>query len=384
MLGRRRVADGAGDGRGVGTDEVHPDHGPAELAEQEREVLALPLPTQDQVDAGRRVARQGGQGGAHVGGLGVVHPAHVADLGHGAMPVRQTGERTQRAHHGVASGAQLARRQRGGESVGLVVQAGEGHLVGGGEHLVAKLELAAVQPGLGRTVDGEKQPPGPGRGVPDRRVIGVEHGGVADLLEGEEPLLGTSVGLQVGMPLQVVLAQVEEDGDARPHGGQQLGLEGGDLQNPGVPRRGHHQRRRRRSQVAAGHRRDAGGAYHLGHQHGHGALAIGPGHRHQGRAGTMTPGELHLGEHRHSEAAGPLQERRVRGDARARDHRLDPLEAGFGMAAEEGRDAGGELLEGGRQLVRRPAVGDSHLASPGRRQARRGQPGGPEPDHEQR
>ena len=125
----------------------------AEQCLHRAEILSLALTTGQQQQASPdRFTHpgHGGQGGPHVGGLGVVDPAHPVHLPHEAGTVGQAFEAAQHGELRLAGNADRIAQGHGRQGVGLIVGADYLHLVHRQQRLpvqgqpVATRQLAAA------------------------------------------------------------------------------------------------------------------------------------------------------------------------------------------------------------------------------------------------
>ena len=240
----------------------------------------------------------GGRG--DVGRLRVVDEANAADLGDGLEPVRDAGEGPQPLADRLAVEAHRQRRGGGGHRVGDVVLAEQTQLIGPQQRLavVEDRPLGEGHLAIGAGAVAEGDPPaaaaevGPGEGG----VVGVVDRDVVVALVGEDPELRRQVGVEVGVAIEVVGREVEED--------RALGA-----RSSRCPRAGSSRPRRRSSRrvdltdqrgergadVAGDRDRLAGAAVDVSEQLDRGRLAVGPGHR-QEPVRDRPPGQLELAE----------------------------------------------------------------------------------------
>ncbi len=181
---------------------------------------------------------------------------------------------------------------------------------------------------------------------------------VVGLLTPQQQRLRIHVGLEVGVPVQMVRGQVQDQRHVRPEGVRGLELERGDLEHRHV-QRASHQPERGASDVAGGLRPQPRRPQHRRQQLRGRALAVGSGHRrhrHRERLG----GELHVPGHP-LRVGGPALARHTR----ARNHQV-PVVQVRKRSSHAQRHALAQRLEalqrGGRALVRR------HHARPALRQ----------------
>ena len=150
-----------------------------------------------------------------VGRLRVVDEADAVDLGDLLEPVRDAGEAPQALADRVPVDAHRQRRGGGRHRVGGVVLAEQAQLLGPQQRLavVEDRPLGERHLAIGAGAAAEGDPPaaaaevGPGK----RRVVGVVDRDVVVALVGEDPQLRREVGVEVGMAVEVVGGEVEED-----------------------------------------------------------------------------------------------------------------------------------------------------------------------------
>ena len=189
----------------------------------------------------------------------------------------------------------------------------------------------------------------------DSRIVPVQHGHVPRLLPGEDAPLERDVFLQAGVTIEMVLAQIEQHGDAGPERVGRLQLEGGDLEDRHVDGAAH-QSEGGLAEVSGGHRAQPRGSQHPLDQANGRRLAVGTGHRHD-RDRERAEGELHV-------APGPAGAVPVAlsRNARTRHHQVEVRRVGEGLAQSQ-RHVGRKLSQT-FELVPRPLVDGRHLGSP--------------------
>ena len=302
----------------------------------------------------RVVGLQGGLGRVRVGGLGVVDPGHAAGLGDDLDAVAVGPERLQPVAYG-GLGDPVCAGQRGrGERVLDVVGRGGGEigdlaqLRGGG---LALLDEGAVDedvlddPDLtdGRGAEGEPDRAG---ALDDVGLLDQVHGGLVGDVVDARPLdafvdaaLVGGVLLHRGVPVEVVLGDVEDHGGLGGHRGGVVELEGGELDGEDVVGLGvHHGLDDRQADVADGDGPQASRTQDVvEHLHGRG-LAVGAGDRQPGGGivgVAQPPGELDLSPDRDPALARLREQRRRRSPTGRGDHDVDVV----------GQHVGGALAE---------------------------------------
>ncbi len=278
-----------------------------------------------------------------VGRLGVVYKADAADLGDLLEPVRDAGEAAQALAHRVAVDAHRERRRGNRHRVGGVVLAEDAEL-GDGEQRLAVVEdrlpgEGDLALGTGAVTEGDAAGAAaevdPGEG----RVVGVVDGDVVIALVGEDPQLGVEVGTQVGVAVEVVGRQVEEDRALGSEGDAVLELEARGLADHG--RRGidlSGQRRERRADVAGHGHRLPGGPVDVPKPLDHGRLAVGPGHGNE-PVRDRPPGNLELPSHVDPPLQGGSDHRRPPRNPGTLDHSPHPVQERQAICIQKNFDA---------------------------------------------
>ena len=129
----------------VDPDDIEPSDGPPHLLREYAEVLALGLPTEDEVERARGVAPQRGQGRTDVGRLGVVDPPDPGGFVDGPVAVGETVKGRCRPGGGFRRGASGHGRNGGGEDVGQIVGAAQPDVAGREELLTVEEQPVAVE-----------------------------------------------------------------------------------------------------------------------------------------------------------------------------------------------------------------------------------------------
>jgi hypothetical protein len=288
----------------------------------------------------------------------------------------------QSSGHGRQRRAEGGRCKSRGEGVGEVVDPAQPQLGLPHDRLAVEHQLVAIEVCIGRPGDRESAFTRRGAGRGNHRVVRVEHRHIGVTLEGEEAFFGSKVGVEVGVALEVVLAQVEENRRLRRQLRQKLGLEARDLEHPTFPASVEHELRGRGAEVAAGHCGLACLEQHARGQLGHCALAVGSGDRHQIGLRPVAPRELDLGVDLDSLVASRCEKRGIGRNAGRGHDQANAFEALPRMAAEKGPDTVAKLLQFSRQLGLPPEVGDPDLGTVGRGETHRGEAGASQPDHQ--
>ena len=282
-----------------------------------------------------------------VGGLGVVDPAHPVDGAEVGDPVPVGLERAQAVPDGRRGDAVGPGECRGGQGVGHEVRGVRGQVADRAELRGAVLPLVDEGP-VGEHVLHQADHPDPGRaeGEPDRagalldvgvadqllghRVGDVVDAGGADALV-DAALVGGVVGHR-GVPVEVVLGDVEHRGGLGGHRVRVVQLEAGQLDGVHVVGLGvHHGLDDGQTDVAA---RDAAATVRLEHgvEHLHGrGLAVGAGEAQplpRVLRVAQPPGQLDLAPDRDPPGVRRRQGRRRRGHARRGDEEVHVVREG--------------------------------------------------------
>ena len=191
--------------------------------------------------------------------------------------------------------------------------------------------------------------------------LGLGVGGVVDARPlhafVDAALVGGVVGHRgrAGVPVQVVLGEVQHHGGLGAHGPGVVELEAGELDGQDVVRRRVHHRLGHRAADVADRRaaQARGGEDRVEHLDRRG-LAVGAGDAQPGGGGAgrvaQPPGELDLAPHRDAAPDGLRQQRRARLPARRGDDHVDVVGQRRGRARAE-PDLGAQHLEQGRLLL---------------------------------
>ena len=174
-----------------------------------------------------------------------------------------------------------------------------------------------------------------------------------------------------GVPVEVVLGDVEDRGGLRAHRVGVVQLEAGELHGQHVVGRGvHHGLEHRHPDVADGLAAQPGGAQdRVEHLHG-GGLAVGAGDGQPRRVVlgvAQPPGQLDLAPHRDAARAGLGEQRRARAPAGRGDDEVDVVGQGGGGAGPEAHRGTEHLEELGALLAIGVAAATRRARSPRRR-----------------
>ena len=345
-------------------------HAPQPVADRDHEVVeagALGQPAGDPHHG--VVGLQRGLGGVRVGGLGVVDPGDAVDLGDRGDPVAVGAEGAQPVAHRGLGDAVGAGQRGGGQGVGDDVRApGEARsaIVHSSAALVSRCSMNARSTRMSSTTPSMPDA-GHAEGEPDRAGalldVGLAHQplglGVGHVVDAgplhplvDAALVGGVVGhaRRAGVPVEVVLGDVEHRGGLGAHRVGVVQLEAGQLDGEDVVRLGvHHRLDDRQADVADGDAAQPRGAQdRVEHLHGRG-LAVGAGDA-QPRASAWSrvaqpPGQLDLAPDRDAAGAGLRQQRGGRAASPARSPATSTSSGSVAVAPAPEPDVGAEHLE---------------------------------------
>ncbi len=181
---------------------------------------------------------------------------------------------------GLAGNAGAGGRDGGRKHVFDIVPAADRDLAGLHQQLAVENQFVAAEHSPGLHFPAAAEPLGRGSGACGvgyaDGIVGVEHGVIAGALGLEEPALGGGVVFESVVAVQVILRDVQRQGNVRAKFGDGLQLEAGEFQHvpPIVGRRIDHGGDRN-ADVAAHLHGDAGLAQDVPDQAGGGGLAVG-------------------------------------------------------------------------------------------------------------
>jgi hypothetical protein len=202
------------------------------------------------------------------------------------------------------------------------------------------------------------------------------------LLVAEDPALGRDVAVEAAVAIEMVGADVEEDGDVEADRQGEVELIGRQLQHVGPVRAQRFQRQGRGADVAADLRLEPGGLQDVPDQCRGGGLAVGAGDADEARFAAGAGQELDVADDLRAGLPGPADDR-MRGrkgerDSGAQDERGGPGPVA-GLQVHERHAPGPRPLAGLLDVVPGPQLGPARHQRP-----RRGEAGAAEPHHRDR
>ena len=186
-------------------------------------------------------------------------------------------------------------------------------------------------------------------------VAGIEHGHTAAGAQiGEHLPLGRGVGLKTAVPGQVVRRDVEHHGHIRREQARRGQLIAGGLRHVHVGVPGGHRIDASLADVAHGGRVRARLPQQMAGERRRSGLAVGAGDGDPLRGSVaLAPGEFHLADHLGGGRSGAPIERRILGNAGARDTQIVGALDGLVIEEHHGPALAGALGPGQRRLARR-------------------------------
>ncbi len=323
-------------------------------------------------ERGQRDARAG-----DVGRLGVVDVQHAPAARHLLQAVRDAGEAAQAGANRVGIDAPREADGGGGHRVLEVVGAPQAQLAGRQQLLPPPPQAALQQRAVGLRAGAEADLPSRDRRLSSLPELEWEHRDVLALLAREDLQLGLPVGLEGSVAVQVVGAEIEQDGRLRSELERVLQLEGGRLaDHDGALLHLPHQTAQGNADVARDEHRQRGLAVDVRDQLDRRGLAVRPGDREE-LVAQQAPGKLKLAEDRQPARTGGRDHGRPGGHTGALDHRTHALELCQAVLAEVQLDP---LPQGLPNPLRIAGVHADHPLTEIAQQARRGDARAREPD----
>jgi hypothetical protein len=364
--------------RGLSDQKGRPDMSARRFGER---LEGQPLvPAAGDPDDWCRLTGECSQGSSWVGGLRVIDPLHPPDPPYRLASMGEAREAREGPDGLGRVGTRGGRGQQRRQGVFSVVPASQL------DSLEGQADVLSAEP----QDDGRTVPPGPplaGYASPecvdlgadprsegrDPRVVAVQYGDVLRLLSGEDAALRRGVFLQAAVSVEMVLAQIQQRGDAGPERVRRLQLEGGDLEDGDVDGPAH-QAEGGLAEVSGGQCPQPRGSQHRFDEAHRGRFPVGSGHRND-RDRERAEGELHV-------APGPTSARPVAlsRHARTRHHQVEVRRVGKGLAQPQ-CDAGRKLPQA-FELASRPLVHGHHFGALGCAERGRAPPRNPEAQYQ--
>jgi hypothetical protein len=168
----------------------------------------------------------------------------------------------------------------------------------------------------------------PVRELEGQGIVGVEHGKILLPLVLKDPALGLAVGLEAGITVQVVLGDIQEDGNLRPELLDPFQLVAAELDHrPFLFLETGHEANQRVADVSAHKSPLPPVMEHRSDHRGGGGLAVGPGDAHRGPA-QEAKGQFDLADHRNSLSPRLIQLLQAQRDPGADDDQFGPQKEG--------------------------------------------------------